>query len=109
MKLICDDGIPMDVRKGFYVLNMKIIDKKKRSHELKYIADYNLGYVGWETKKIFVKKRRENIGMVWIYKMEVVPVWFWKDVRIKVYNPYKDINFLGMSPTYFPPEKDISK
>ena len=107
MKKIYDDKKPIDMNKGFYVLSMEIFDRKKRAHELRYIEDYNIEYIGWETKEIFVKKYRNNCGKFWIYKMHVVPVWDWRDCTINVYKPRMDVNFFHLHTVYFPPKPNV--
>lgn len=95
---------PIDATFGFHILSMEIIDKKKPARKLKYIADNNIAYLGWESKKIFVRKERRDYGVSFYYKMHVIPVTFFRGDGKQVYEPLKDINFYGMYVTYYPPK-----
>lgn len=96
----------INVANGFYILTMEIIDRRKRDHEIRYIEDYNIEYIGWEAKQIFEKKYRNHCGKFWIYKMHVVPVWHWPDDTFNIYKPRRDVNFFHMHTVYFPPKND---
>ena len=109
IKRIYGNKKSIDIDKGFYILTMEIIDRRKRVHEIRYIEDYHVEYIGWEARQIFEKKYRNNCGKFWIYKMHVVPVSHWPDDTFNVYRPRRDVNFYHMHTVYFPPEKDVSK